>query len=99
MSIDGTYAVSWALQQEAAGDVATAIGGMDAQLDTVNGQVSGLVATWDSEAQQAYHARQLQWNTAADNIKSALATFQAALNSAADTSQSTERQNVGLVSS
>jgi len=94
----GEYQVSWALQTEASGSVSTAVGGMDQSLQDVNNQVNSLVSTWDSDAREAYTARQAQWTSAADNIKCALMQFQTALSSAAETSQSTEQRNVGVVS-
>lgn len=98
MSGSGDYNVSWTLQQNASSDVAKATSGLDASLSDVNGQVNKLMATWDSDAQQAYGERQRQWNTASDNIKSALQQFQAALMSAAETSQGAERTNTNLMS-
>lgn len=94
----GEYQVSWALQTEAAGFVSQAGAGLDQSLSDVNSQVNSLVSTWDSDAREAYTARQAQWTSAADNIKSALTQFQSALGSAADTAQSTEQQNVSVVS-
>ncbi|MEI4270325.1 WXG100 family type VII secretion target [Klenkia sp. LSe6-5] len=98
MSSGGEYQVSWALQSEAAGFVNSAASGLDTSLSEVNNQVNSLMSTWTSDAQVAYSARQQQWNSAADRIKEALISFQAALNSSAETSQSTEQANVSLVS-
>lgn len=97
MNSGGEYQVSWALQSEAAGFVNGASSGLDSSLSEVNRQVNTLMHTWDSDAQVAYSDRQRQWNSAADRIKEALISFQAALNSAADTSQSTEQANVSIV--
>ncbi|QNG36336.1 WXG100 family type VII secretion target [Geodermatophilaceae bacterium NBWT11] len=98
MSSGGDYQVSWTLQQNAASDVSKATSGLDASLSDVNAQVNKLMATWDSDAQQAYGTRQGQWTTASDNIKSALQQFQASLTSAAETSQGVESRNTNLVS-
>ena len=98
MSSGGIYAVNWGQQQEAASMVSSAVSTMDAQLADLNGQVNNLIGTWDSEAREAYLARQQQWNSASENIKAALQQFVTGLNSAADTSSSTESTNVGVVS-
>jgi len=92
------YRVSWALQGEAAASVNSAISTMDSELQAINSQVNALMGQWDSEAQQAYLARQQQWNTASDNIKAALQQFMTGLNSSADISSGTEKTNVGVVS-
>ncbi|SDF97962.1 WXG100 family type VII secretion target [Klenkia brasiliensis] len=94
----GEYQVSWLLQNEAAGFVNGASSGLDSSLSEVNNQVNSLMSTWTSDAQVAYGARQAQWNSAADRIKEALISFQTALASSAETSQSTEQTNVGIVS-
>jgi len=98
MSGDGVYQTSWVMQAEAASSVSAAIGSMDAQLGDLNTQVSNLIGTWDSDAREAYLARQQQWNSAGDNIKTALQQFVSGLNSSADTASSTESRNVGVVS-
>lgn len=92
------YRVSWALQGAAAGDIGGAVATMESELAAVNAQVNSLIATWDSEAQEAYLARQQQWNSAADNIKAALMRFQSGMNNAADISSGAEKTNVGVVS-
>jgi early secretory antigenic target protein ESAT-6 len=92
------YRVSWALQGDAAASVNAAISAMDSELAGVNSQVNALMGQWDSEAQQAYLARQQQWNSASENIKAALQQFMAGLNSSADISSGTEKTNVGVVS-
>jgi early secretory antigenic target protein ESAT-6 len=97
MSGDGVYQTSWAMQTEAASSVSTAIGTMDAQLSDLNTQVNNLIGTWDSDAREAYLARQRQWNGAGDSIKTALQQFVSGLNSSADTASSTEARNVGVV--
>jgi early secretory antigenic target protein ESAT-6 len=95
---NGQYRVSWALQAEAAASVNSAIATMDSELSAINSQVNALVGSWDSDAQQAYLARQQQWNTASDNIKAALQQFMQGLNSSADIASGTESTNVGVVS-
>ena len=92
------YRVSPAMQAAGAASVTAAVASLDAELADINAEVSNLIATWDSEAQQAYLARQQQWNTASDNIKSALQQFSTGLTNASDTAASAERTNVGVVS-
>jgi len=92
------YRVNWALQGDASGSIGGAIASMDSELAEVNRQMNNLIATWDSDAQQAYLARQQQWNSAADNIKSALMQFQQGMNNSQDISSGVERRNVGVVS-
>lgn len=94
----GQYRVSWALQGDASASVNSAIATMDAELSAINSQVNALIGSWDSEAQQAYLARQQQWNSASENIKTALQQFMAGLSNSADISSGTERTNVGVVS-
>lgn len=91
------YRVSWGMQGEAAGSIGGAIATMDSELAAINTQMNNLIATWDSDAQAAYLARQQQWNGAADNIKSALMQFQRGMTNAADISAGAERTNVGVV--
>jgi early secretory antigenic target protein ESAT-6 len=98
MSSGGIYQTSWAMQAEAASSVSTAIATLDAELADLNTQVQNLVGTWDSDAQQAYYARQQQWNSASDNIKQALQQFVSGLNTSADTASSAESRNVNVVS-
>ena len=98
MSGDGVYQTSWVMQAEAAISVTTAMTAMDASLADLNTQVNNLIGTWDSDAREAYLARQQQWNGAGDNIKAALQQFTSGLNSSADTASSTESRNVGVVS-
>ena len=91
------YRVSPAMQAAGAASVTAAVASLDAELADINAEVSNLIATWDSEAQQAYLARQQQWNSASDNIKSALQQFSTGLTNASDTAASAERTNVGVV--
>ena len=92
------YRVSWAMQGDAASSIGTAISDMEVQLAEVNRQMNALIATGDSDAQQAYLTRQQQWNSAAENIKSAVMQFQQGMTRSADISSSTEATNVGVVS-
>lgn len=98
MSGGDQYRVNWGQQQEAASMVGSTVATMDSQLADLNSQINNLMATWDSDAQEAYRARQEQWNSASTRIKEALQAFVNGLNSAADTSQGTEQTNVGVVS-
>lgn len=94
----GQYRVNWGQQQEAASMVSSTVASMDSQLADLNSQVNNLIGTWDSDAQEAYRARQDQWNGASTRIKEALQAFVNGLNSAADTSSGTEQTNVSVVS-
>jgi 6 kDa early secretory antigenic target len=93
-----TYQANWSDQQEGASFVSTAVSQLDSELSDINRAVNHLIANWESEAQQAYHARQQKWNGSADNIKAALNSFVAGLNKSADISSGTEHTNVGVVS-
>ena len=98
MSGGDLYRVNWVQQAEAASMVNGTITVMETQLADLNSQINNLMATWDSDAQEAYRGRQEQWNSASSRIKEALSAFVNGLNSAADTSQGTEQTNVGVVS-
>ncbi len=88
------YRVSWTAQAEAAGFVGQAMGKIQSDLDNINSETKNLLAVWDDSASQAqYLARQTKWTGAANDIVSALGTFQASLGTSADISSSTESTN------
>jgi early secretory antigenic target protein ESAT-6 len=93
---DDSLVVNFASMQQAAGDIASALGKLNGSLDTLESDASKLVATWEGDAQQAYSQRQAQWRAAANDLAAMLNDIKGALEESASHYHSTEKKNTGM---
>lgn len=61
--------------QAAAGDINASSGRINNLLDTLKSQIQPMVATWEGESASAYQAAQAQWDQAAAELNTILATI------------------------
>jgi len=61
------------------------------QLDSLHSRVKRVVATWDGEAQKAFHATQTGWNNDVENLHNKLIAIANALQNATDGYKSTDK--------
>ncbi len=87
-----TIQITYATVTASAADIrssATEIGG---QLDQLNAKVKKVVATWNGEAQQAYHAQHSGWDAEVNGLKTTLMQIATALEQATEGYQQTDRR-------
>lgn len=78
---------------QAADDCKSAVGNLNSELTTLEGNIKNLVATWEGDAQAAYHTRQTEWKSAADDLSLLLGKIEKALRESAMKMQERERAN------
>ena len=88
--------IDFAAMQQAAADIQSAINKMRSDLDQLDSDAKPLVSTWEGEAQQAYHQRQLTWTNAANDLEQILRSIQKALVESTQDYQATETSNRNL---
>ncbi|MFB9239365.1 WXG100 family type VII secretion target [Plantactinospora siamensis] len=65
------------------------------ELDQLKRNIQPMMATWDGDAQAAYHVRQTQWETAAHDLQALLGKIEKALRESALKMQQREHKNAG----
>ncbi|GAA3269021.1 MULTISPECIES: WXG100 family type VII secretion target [Dactylosporangium] len=86
--------VEFAALNQAAADISAALSSMQSELDTVNDQVQPLLASWQSDAQEAFHQRKNEWTTAANDLHQLLNGIKGAVLKAAEIMQAREQANL-----
>ena len=90
--------VEFAALNQAAADISTALSSMQSELDTVNQQVQPLLASWQSDAQEAFHQRKTEWESAANDLHQLLNGIKGAVLKAAEIMAAREQANVAKFS-
>ena len=82
--------------QSASDQINTAINTMNNELSELEARIAPMVATWEGNAQQAYYARQKEWDQASRELEQALNQIKAAVIQSTGDMQGRERANTGL---
>jgi early secretory antigenic target protein ESAT-6 len=90
--------VEFAALNQAASDITSALSSMQAELDGVNQTVQPMIASWQSEAQEAFAQRKLEWTNAANDLHQLLNGIKGAVLKAAEIMQQREQANVAKFS-
>jgi 6 kDa early secretory antigenic target len=85
--------VNYATITNASTDVKSTAGRIKQQLDDLEAAVKRVASTWEGEAQEGYQRKQREWDTTAQDLHSTLLKISAALQSAAENYQATEKSN------
>lgn len=85
--------VAFGALDTAEGDLSSAQAAMGQRLSDLRASIAPMVSTWQGSAQTAYYAHQRQWDTAWDELTSALAEFRRATGVANNDYQGGERAN------
>jgi early secretory antigenic target protein ESAT-6 len=81
---------------DAADQVRSTAGTVQAQLDDLRASVAQIAQSWDGVAQQNYQARQAEWDSTAADLHAVLLKIAAALQTASENYQATETKNAGI---
>jgi WXG100 family type VII secretion target len=84
--------VNFGALQNASGDIQKALNELQSQLGQLERDAAPLVATWQGEAQSAYHERQRKWSTAATDLSEILRNIKMAVDESAADYLDTERK-------
>lgn len=79
----------------ARGNVMTAAGKLNTQLEELKRYLAPMVAQWDGQAATEYGVQQRKWDTAAAELTAVLSQIGVALGAANDGYQQVERANAG----
>jgi len=93
---DATLVVNFGALQHASGEIATALGRLESQLDELERAAAPLLNTWSGDAMQAYNERQTRWRQAAADLSAILRNIKNAVDESADDYRSTETRNTNL---
>ncbi|MBB5940039.1 WXG100 family type VII secretion target [Streptomyces zagrosensis] len=75
----------------AANDVRTTANTLKTELDELHRRVEQVVATWEGDAQIAFHETQTQWNTSVNELTNTLQQIARALDDATDGYRATDK--------
>ena len=85
--------VNYATITNASTDVRSTAGRIKQQLEDLEAAVKRVASTWEGEAQEGYQRKQREWDQTAQDLHSTLLKISAALQSAAENYQATEKSN------
>ena len=89
---DGLLKVDVAAMETAGVDLASALMKLKNELAQLEQDAAPLVATWKSEAQEAYAVRQRTWENASNDLTEILQRIQGAVNDATSDYRDTEKR-------
>jgi 6 kDa early secretory antigenic target len=92
----GEMMVQFAGMQAAVTDMERSITRLQTAIDTLEGDLRPLVATWTGEAALFYQERQRAWDAAFTELQGVLVTAKQTVGQAADNYQRTEAANAAL---
>jgi WXG100 family type VII secretion target len=90
--------VEFAALNQAAADISNALSSMQSELDNVNSTVQPMVASWQSDAQEAFLQRKAEWTNAANDLHTLLNGIKGAVLKSAEIMQAREKANVAKFS-
>ncbi|MEU4096059.1 WXG100 family type VII secretion target [Streptomyces sp. NPDC026673] len=91
--MSGQILVNFQTISQAASDVRTTANNIKRQLDDLEAGVKKIAATWEGSAQEAYRAKQTEWDQRAASMHQTLEAIARALDTAAQNYQATESKN------
>ncbi|MFC5907432.1 WXG100 family type VII secretion target [Streptacidiphilus monticola] len=94
--MSGHIMVNFATVSQAASDVRSTAGKVQAQLDDLRAGVQRIAQSWEGKAQEGYQARQREWDSTAADLHAVLEQIAGALDQAAQNYQSTENRNAAI---
>ncbi|MEU6353463.1 WXG100 family type VII secretion target [Streptomyces sp. NPDC047072] len=94
--MSGQILVNFATISQAAQDVRSTAGRIRQQLDDLEGNVRQIATTWEGSAQEAYRAKQAEWDQRAASMQQTLEAIAKALDGAAQNYQATESKNASI---
>jgi len=86
--------VEFAALNQAAADITSALSSMQSELDNVNTTVQPMLASWESDAQEAFLQRKAEWTSAATDLQTLLTGIKGAVMKSAEIMQAREKANV-----
>jgi len=89
----GSINVNFGALQEAQQGIARTYSSLVSTLETLEQELNPLVNTWTGAAQQAYHEKKQQWDTAAANLSQVLNQIGQAVGQANENYQAAEQAN------
>lgn len=94
--MSGQILVNFQTISQAASDVRQTAQGVRRQLDDLEAGVKKIATTWEGSAQEAYRAKQAEWDQRAASMQQTLEAIAKALDTAAQNYQSTEHKNANI---
>ncbi|WP_432985956.1 WXG100 family type VII secretion target [Dactylosporangium sp. CA-233914] len=90
--------VEFAALNQAASDITSALSSMQSELDGVDQAVAPMVASWQSDAQEAFAQRKAEWTNAANDLHQLLNGIKGAVLKSAEIMQAREKANLAKFS-
>ncbi|MDG9704475.1 WXG100 family type VII secretion target [Streptomyces sp. DH37] len=87
-----TIKITYGTVTAAADDVRRVASELEGQLNALNARVTSVVATWDGEAQNAFHRKHKGWEENVNGLNTTLKAIAAGLDNAAAGYQRTDRR-------
>lgn len=94
--MSGQILVNFATISQASQDVRSTANNVRRQLDELEAGVKKIAASWEGSAQEAYRAKQTEWDQRAASMQQTLEAIAKALDSAAQNYQATESKNAQI---
>ncbi|MFI1963528.1 WXG100 family type VII secretion target [Streptomyces pathocidini] len=94
--MSGQILVNFQTISQAAQDVRSTANNIRRQLDDLEAGVKKIATSWEGSAQEAYRAKQAEWDQRAASMQQTLEAIAKALDSAAQNYQSTESANAKI---
>ncbi|MET9228746.1 WXG100 family type VII secretion target [Lentzea sp. NPDC003310] len=88
-----TIKVGFAALADASSQISSAHNKISGELEALEGRVKAMMAGYDGESSEAYHAAQVQWDTAASDLAQVLSSIGVAVQQAGEAYQEGERKN------
>ncbi|MBC3762302.1 WXG100 family type VII secretion target [Quadrisphaera oryzae] len=85
--------VTFGALDTAVGDIAAGVAAQGTRMDDLRAAIAPMVATWEGSAQAAYQGAQAKWDSAWNDLTSALTQFQTATDTSNQTYQAGENAN------
>ena len=88
--------VNFGAMQQGVSDIQARYNGIQAQLEDLKAYLAPMVATWTGSAQEAYGAKQRQWDQSAVDLQAILQSVGSGLNGAHDDFFAGESRNTSM---
>ncbi len=94
--MSGQILVNFQTISQASQDVRSTASSIRRQLDELEAGVARIANSWEGSAQEAYRAKQAEWDQRANSMQQTLEAIAKALDSAAQNYQATEQKNASI---
>ncbi|MFK0120545.1 WXG100 family type VII secretion target [Streptomyces sp. NPDC090994] len=94
--MSGQILVNFQTISQASQDVRSTANNIRRQLDELEAGVKKIAASWEGAAQEAYQAKQTEWDQRANSMQQTLEAIAKALDGAAQNYQATEQKNTAI---